>query len=485
MPAKPELKRVSFFAAFMLVYMLSAGLMVEQWPKDALGNDMRRGLYVIQQIAVLAGFLIPTLSKGLCDRVADVRFRAALLLCYTLSITSVFFAGNIVLRSVFTVLCAVCVGGVGALVYALLAGETDFEIRRERVKTGRVIGFGGAAAVLLQWMLRSVLKMGYIAEVLLLAVLFFYLLLMLCPGTDPAVDPRSDMKPPHGAEASPDRASSGERTEGGSRGACLCAAICCILMLLAIYESHMNRVSFAGYFYGWTRLVTALGYLLIGELFGRAGRGLASLYMACIALVSVISIFLMLRKGEGWWLHLALFYLVLGSLVAYYNLMFMEYAGRTARPVMWASMGRMLDAGVTALFTVMGGLLPETDIFSLLFCILLLAGMIAAMALGGFLSFGESMSESQAAGLHRGAAEQKPAMSIEERAEAVARRYSLTPRETEVFRLLVTTEDKNQQIADKLYISRRQLQNHISSIYEKTGANTRAGLVLMTGTGRE
>ena len=111
MHAKPELKRVSFFAAFMLVYMLSAGLMVEQWPKDALGNDMRRGLYVIQQIAVLAGFLIPALSKGLCDRVADVRFRAALLLCYTLSITSVFFAGNIVLRSVFTVLCAVCVGG--------------------------------------------------------------------------------------------------------------------------------------------------------------------------------------------------------------------------------------------------------------------------------------------------------------------------------------------------------------------------------------
>ncbi len=56
--------------------------------------------------------------------------------------------------------------------------------------------------------------------------------------------------------------------------------------------------------------------------------------------------------------------------------------------------------------------------------------------------------------------------------------YSLTKREQEVLVDLVLTEKKNQQIADDLGISRRQLQTHISRIYKKTGTTTRAGLVM-------
>ena len=41
------------------------------------------------------------------------------------------------------------------------------------------------------------------------------------------------------------------------------------------------------------------------------------------------------------------------------------------------------------------------------------------------------------------------------------------------------TEDKNQQIADNLGISRRQLQTYISRIYQKTGTTTRAGLAML------
>ena len=72
-------------------------------------------------------------------------------------------------------------------------------------------------------------------------------------------------------------------------------------------------------------------------------------------------------------------------------------------------------------------------------------------------------------------------VSIEDQIMQFKDKYGLTDRETEVLRLLVTTENKNQQIADELFISRRQLQNHISSIYEKTGAMTRAGLLMMIG----
>ena len=52
----------------------------------------------------------------------------------------------------------------------------------------------------------------------------------------------------------------------------------------------------------------------------------------------------------------------------------------------------------------------------------------------------------------------------------------LTPREAEVFLLLLTTEENIQQMADSLYMSKRNFQRHITSIYEKTGVKSRMGL---------
>ena len=49
----------------------------------------------------------------------------------------------------------------------------------------------------------------------------------------------------------------------------------------------------------------------------------------------------------------------------------------------------------------------------------------------------------------------------------------------ETFEKLVTTELGVQEIADKMCISRRVLQRHISAIYEKTETKTRAGLFIL------
>ena len=71
-----------------------------------------------------------------------------------------------------------------------------------------------------------------------------------------------------------------------------------------------------------------------------------------------------------------------------------------------------------------------------------------------------------------------PALSLEERIQQLADECGLTDREQEVLTALVLTDEKNQQIADSLFISRRQLQKHISCIYEKTGTTSRAGLAM-------
>ena len=68
-------------------------------------------------------------------------------------------------------------------------------------------------------------------------------------------------------------------------------------------------------------------------------------------------------------------------------------------------------------------------------------------------------------------------MDDHERLQVFSKEYSLTARETEVFCLLVNTEDTLQVIAENLYISRRTLERYISAIYEKTGVKSRIGLI--------
>ena len=65
----------------------------------------------------------------------------------------------------------------------------------------------------------------------------------------------------------------------------------------------------------------------------------------------------------------------------------------------------------------------------------------------------------------------------QERLQLYAERCSLTPRETEVLERLLTTDDDLQEIADSLFISRRMVQRHVSSIYEKAETKTRVGLL--------
>lgn len=67
-------------------------------------------------------------------------------------------------------------------------------------------------------------------------------------------------------------------------------------------------------------------------------------------------------------------------------------------------------------------------------------------------------------------------MSEKKYLQMFSEQFALTIRETEVLEKLVTTEDGVKEIADALCISRRGLQRHIASIYEKTKTKSRIGL---------
>lgn len=67
-------------------------------------------------------------------------------------------------------------------------------------------------------------------------------------------------------------------------------------------------------------------------------------------------------------------------------------------------------------------------------------------------------------------------LSPEEALNQMRERYGLTPRETDVVRELVLTEDKQAVISERLSIQVKTLQDYVTRLYRKTGATTRAGL---------
>ena len=59
---------------------------------------------------------------------------------------------------------------------------------------------------------------------------------------------------------------------------------------------------------------------------------------------------------------------------------------------------------------------------------------------------------------------------------AIQEIYRITPSEMKVLRELVSTDDKQDVIASRLNISVSTLRHHVTSIYKKTGTQTRSAL---------
>lgn len=69
-----------------------------------------------------------------------------------------------------------------------------------------------------------------------------------------------------------------------------------------------------------------------------------------------------------------------------------------------------------------------------------------------------------------------PVRSPEDTLERMQNNYHLTPREADVLRELVMTEDKQTVICERLSIQVKTLQDYVTRLYRKTGVSTRTGL---------
>lgn len=454
------------------------------------GEDFGTALYYVREGVLAAGFLLYAAFAQLkktrfpSRKAADV-LGVVLVALFAACIVALQVSGQPAVRVPAVLVVALLVGVSGGMVYervALLAprsgdgsfaGESGLPEARcgdASRSLGLVVGCGGALAVALQFALQTGLSLGGWLAACLVAC--FCLVMWLVRTMSP-----SSSKAQGGDDASPVESSAGcDADDPGALEAvpfiCMVVVAVCLFALLLFYEAVLRSSGAVASFYEWHRLFLAAGYIVIGAAAYLGGRPAASVaIVVCALFATIVSVqTAMLEAGP---LTAILFYALLGAELAWGAIMFMSVAAQSRHTALVASMWRVLAELVT-LLEVLIAAAGDLPMMGVLACSLaLLAVVVLAMVKGGLFEPAGRVAE----GLEppRGGV---PAPSAEERVLLLARESGLTGREQEVLAALVLTEDKNQQIADELGISRRQLQTHISRIYEKTGTTTRAGLVM-------
>ena len=224
----------------------------------------------------------------------------------------------------------------------------------------------------------------------------------------------------------------------------------------------------------WPRLCLAASGLLAGCIFDLAERRFMGMVMFGVAVLSTISI-LAVEAGTHPTIGLIVFYLSSGFFVTFFTATFTQLAPQMRTPAFWAGMGRA--ANNVCAFTISGASLAlatsENVALIMIGALVLLVAACSAFLAAGLFRLPQSSQERE----HLQQAEKAlAAPSIEEQRRAFIETSALTPREVDVLVAVTRDERPLKQVADELGISMRMVQRHLSSIYQKTDTQTRAGL---------
>ena len=248
----------------------------------------------------------------------------------------------------------------------------------------------------------------------------------------------------------------------------LVAFMTCIFSTMdnAITLYHANGVVNIGQ---WPRILLALSGLAAGFLFDFDGRKYMSMIMYCVMILSTICL-VILRFAGPIMLGLVIFYLSAGFFVVFFTASFMEIARYSKTPELLSGVGRAVNNFVAVLISAGSLALLNSDndiaIITIELILFVLASIAAFFYTNKRKTFFDELSSTGG-----------DKLSDKEILKKLSEKFSLTPREAEVFGLLVNTEDGLQTIADNMYISRRTLERYVSAIYGKTGTKSRIGLV--------
>ena len=449
---------IFLFSIYMFEYMVTLTF-IDQRNMDVSGPSWQLVLHYIDYVLVAIGFVFFALLRKIFSN-EKVRIRLLVIsnLVYFVSVIALYFVESVIAYSVMAMLAALSLGVLGGMVYfcmSLVLSETPY--------MGRAMALGASIAVVLQYLLQEYLDILFGTPIVL--VLGFSATLWL------AIKKPWDWL---GEDCLPYEKESAKSRREIRKGLLILSATVVVLSVIGtFYDTQMMRLSVqTNYqefnYYSWPRLFIIGGYVLIGCIGDIKKQKYVPIATLCTALFAVFNPIL-LGERENYYFNMCLYYICLGSNIAYFNLMFWNIAQKTRHPELWAGMGRVISGLAEAALAAAGiAFLPLNVIIGI--DILMFVALVVSLATGGYLLIGNKAEkgEKDSAG--------EAAMSPEERLKLYAQCCALTPRKTEVLEMLLTSDDDLQEIADSLYISRRMVQRYVSSIYEKTETKTRLGL---------
>ena len=326
--------------------------------------------------------------------------------------------------------------------------------------TGAVIGIGMGAAVLLQFVMQNLIVNNYV----LIASVVISVGIVVCFSS----------KTLNNAQTASLTDCHGENHTDKKKAAIIIIATILMSFVLALIDGVVVQKHAIGALSvsSYSRLFYAASLTLAGLIADIKNRKFLSLATVCMLFVSTISTALMSSSDTFFWAT-AFMYLYSGFYVMFFTLSFLDFAPTTKAPAFWAGFGRVIRsvvAAITAISTIwmfeMYGTV-SLIVGSCILSVLTLLVLIGQISRSVFPLKADLMATS----------DMPKSPTSREKIQSYCEHYGFTPRECEVFEKLITTEDGVQEIADGMFVSRRVLQRHISSIYAKTGTKSRVGLL--------
>ena len=452
---KESLGLTCLFGAYVFLQFTVLGL-ANHAGESYLTTSQRDKVYFALQIFVIFGYILYSLFFRFCVGKRSQNTLAYGVFGLSLVCGVLLFASDraSLLNVIVSMLAALCLGGIGGAAHRRMSLHTV-----TGADTALCMGFGSAAAVVLQYLLQFQWGVSPLLPVFMLAAFLLFVYLLLCPA------PQADMEDGHRPKPAP------------PRRIAVCVVIAATFILFACFYNEtihhrMIQSDYTSYnVYSWPRLMLVPGYLFFALIGDRRDGKYVPVASLCIMLITLLTVVLA-RSPEAYWLNMCLFYFSIAACTSYYLLTFWRLAPGTHRPAFWAPFGRMLDSAMV-LFTSAVNLSELSAPVVLGMDIAGVAAVILLMVIGGDFNLTEAPTVPEIA---PAAPELPPMLSPEETLERMRERYDLTRREAEVLRELVCTEDKQTAISERLIIKVKTLQDYVTRLYRKTGASTRVGL---------
>lgn len=271
----------------------------------------------------------------------------------------------------------------------------------------------------------------------------------------------------------------------------LTVAIFCLTGIFAALNSALtlSHASNAIDLGSWPRLFLVPSALTAGMLFDKLDMRRVGMIMTAVATFSACALFILIGN-VGIRASAIVFHLGSGVFVVFFTTTYMKLSAHMRMHELWPSMGRVFNNIGSMLVSAPAiALIDYGDLLGMIIAtVVLLAGVAASLLLSsGTEQIGcenpradintEDTSQQDAAHSSEAASTPPAALSLEEPLERFCQAYSLTPREGDVVRALLTMDGNVSDIASALFLSRSTLYRLIASINKKTGTASRTALI--------